>query len=124
MEEENIFYNNHETYVKWMQSIFILNLEKMISKTVFISRINTTEIEISIQNPFIITITSIFKNHSLFLFKQLTELAVIDYPTKSNRFKINYVLSSITFNTKLILSVHVKELQPILSLVELYESAE
>jgi NADH:ubiquinone oxidoreductase subunit C len=77
-----------------------------------------------VQVPYQLTVLSVLKNHSLFLFKQLTELAIIDNPANGSRFKLNYIVTSLKFNSKLIVSVELSDLQQVASLFMVYESAE
>jgi NADH dehydrogenase (ubiquinone) Fe-S protein 3 len=65
----------------------------------------------------------VFKNNSLFQFEQLSELAVIDVPTKFYRFKLNYILFSLRYNTRVIISLKTTEFISISTSSYLYNSA-
>jgi NADH:ubiquinone oxidoreductase subunit C len=98
-------------------------IRKLFEDTVII-RHDKNELELSTKTSDLIAISNFLRNHTLLNFKQLIEIAVIDRPNKINRFKLNYVLFSPLFNTRIIISTEVKEIDILSSLVKLYKSAE
>jgi NADH dehydrogenase (ubiquinone) Fe-S protein 3 len=64
-----------------------------------------------------------FKNHTNCQFKILSDLCVVDYITKNERFEIIYNLLSVRFNSRIKIKVLITELQPINSLVKIYKAA-
>ncbi len=103
----------------------LINLFKNIfsPKAVFY-RHEKSEFEIVVNMSDLLTISNFLKNHTLLNFKQLVEIAVIDRPGKTKRFKLNYILLNCLFNSRIILSTEVTEVDMPLSLVKLYKSAE
>ena len=63
------------------------------------------------------------KNDTNNLFKSLTDIVVIDYPSKKNRFEIIYLLLSYTYNQRITVRIFSNEVLMIESLTVLYTSA-
>ena len=81
--------------------------------------------ELCINIPFnkIIPIFFFLKNHTNAQFKVLSDICVVDYINKKERFEIIYNLLSIRFNNRLKVKVCINELQPIDSIVSIYKTA-
>lgn len=81
--------------------------------------------ELSINIPFnkIIPIFFFLKNHTNAQFKILSDICIVDYINKKERFEIIYNLLSIRFNNRLKVKVVIHELQPIDSIVPIYKTA-
>jgi NADH dehydrogenase (ubiquinone) Fe-S protein 3 len=81
--------------------------------------------ELSINIPFnkIIPIILFFKNHTNCQFKVLSDLCVVDYVTRKERFDVVYNLLSIRFNSRIRIKVSITELQPIDSIINIYKAA-
>jgi NADH:ubiquinone oxidoreductase subunit C len=69
------------------------------------------------------TIFTLFTKFFFFSFKTLSEIAVIDYPNKKCRFKINYLILSYFYNFRLTLSCFISERISLSSLTLVYLSA-
>jgi NADH/F420H2 dehydrogenase subunit C len=63
------------------------------------------------------------KNHSQSQYKVLSDICVVDYPWKENRFEIFYNLLSITFNSRINLIINVDEHYSVESISNLYSVA-
>lgn len=64
-----------------------------------------------------------FKKHTLCLYKQLIDIAVEDTPKYKQRFRINYILSSLQYASKFIISVVTDELNYLPSVAWIFSSA-
>jgi NADH/F420H2 dehydrogenase subunit C len=63
------------------------------------------------------------KNHESCLFQFLTDIVVVDYPQKANRFTVVYNLCSIKYNCRIKVITMVDELTPLSSISDLYKAA-
>ena len=81
--------------------------------------------ELSLQIPFkyLIQIFTVLKYHTNTQFKVLSDICVVDYPSKKNRFEIIYNMLSLHFNSRLRIKVSLNEYQKIPSLTSLYLSS-
>jgi NADH dehydrogenase (ubiquinone) Fe-S protein 3 len=81
--------------------------------------------ELSINIPFnkVIPIMFFLKNHTNCQFKLLSDLCVVDYINRKERFDIIYNLLSIRFNSRIRIKISITELQPIDSIVPIYKAA-
>jgi NADH/F420H2 dehydrogenase subunit C len=81
--------------------------------------------ELSINIPFnkIIPIIFFLKNHTHCQYKVLSDLCVVDYVNKKERFDVIYNLLSIRFNSRIRIKVSITELQPIDSITSIYKAA-
>lgn len=93
---------------------FILNyiLQKFYNVFFFISKKN------------ILIVSNIIKFNSLFQFSILVDATAIDYIEKKKRFNIKYFFLSIFFNTRILLTLKLKEFSFIFSLKSLYNSSK
>jgi len=71
----------------------------------------------------LLPLTLFLKKHSLSCYSQLVDIATEDTPKQRNRFRINYILSSLLYGHKVIVTLSAHELQYIPSLVPLFLSA-
>lgn len=63
------------------------------------------------------------KLHSFCKFKSLTDLSVVDFPGKTNRFQLNYLLVSFAYNMRIRIIVESKEMSPIFSITSIFSAA-
>lgn len=63
------------------------------------------------------------KNHYLLQYKTLIGLTAVDYPTKPDRFEVNYFLLSYKLNSRLNIKITTDDINPIHSISEIYSSA-
>lgn len=68
-------------------------------------------------------ILTFLKYHTNTQYKVLSDLCVVDYPTKTNRFEIIYNLLSLQYNSRITVKVSCNELQTVPSIVNIYKSA-
>lgn len=85
--------------------------------------INRGELIFLVPQTFIYNIINFLKNHTQSQFKQLSEITCVDYPAKLNRFELIYVLLSLRYNVRIIISSFINEYQQVDSIVSLYKNA-
>jgi len=71
----------------------------------------------------LIGLSFFLKNHSLSNQTQLVDIAVEDTPKHKNRFRINYIFSSILYSHKILLTITAHELHYLPSLSSIFFSA-
>jgi len=69
-------------------------------------------------------VLNFFQNHSLFLLKQLQEIACVDRPEKELRFSVTYTLYSVKYNTNVLITVQVPIQSNLYSVTQIYEGAD
>lgn len=78
---------------------------------------------IQISNYNIFSFLFFLKKHSIFQLKNLIDIVVVDTPEKRYRFSVTYLLSSDFFNIKVLLSSKVRESFGLISIANLFNSA-
>ena len=107
--------------------ISLIDLEKKINSELT-TKINSTEIKhnqlyIEINKEDLIDVTLFIKTNKDTKFRQLIDITVVDYPEKTQRFKIVYLFLSHEFNQRIILSYEISENEVISSLTSVFPSA-
>ena len=107
--------------------INLIDLEKKINSELT-TKINSTEIKhnqlyIEIDKEDLIDVTLFIKTNKNTKFRQLIDITVVDYPEKTQRFKIVYLFLSHEFNQRVILSYLINENEVISSLTSVFPSA-
>ena len=105
----------------------LIDLEKKINSELT-TKINSTEIKhnqlyIEIDKEDLIDVTLFIKTNKNTKFRQLIDITVVDYPEKTQRFKIVYLFLSHEFNQRVILSYLINENEVISSLTSVFPSA-
>jgi|TARA_Y100000389_G_scaffold137904_1_gene135556 NADH-quinone oxidoreductase subunit C len=105
----------------------LTDLEKKINSELT-TKINKSEIKysqlyIEIDKEDLIDTIIFLKTNNDTKFKQLIDITTVDYPEKSKRFKMVYLLLSHEFNQRIILSYFVNENEVINSLTSIFPAA-
>ena len=105
----------------------LTDLEKKINSELT-TKIKKTEIKhdqlyINIDSEDLIEVTLFIKSNQNTKFRQLTDITVVDYPEKTQRFKVVYLFLSHEFNQRIILSYLISENEVIPSLTSIYPAA-
>jgi NADH-quinone oxidoreductase subunit C len=105
----------------------LIDLEKKINSELN-TKIKKTNIKhdqlyIEINVDDLIDVSLFLKTNKSFKFRQLIDFTVVDYPEKSQRFKIVYMFLSHEFNQRLLLSSFINENEVIPSLTSIFPSA-
>ena len=103
------------------------NLEKKINSELS-TKINKTEIKhnqiyIEIDKDDLIDVVLFLKTNKDTKFRQLIDITVVDYPEKTQRFKVVYLFLSHEFNQRIILSYFINENEVISSLTSIYPAS-
>ncbi len=105
----------------------LLDLEKRINSELTTkiknSKINHDQIFLEIDKENLIDVTQFIKTHKDMRFRQLIDITVVDYPEKTQRFKIVYLFLSHEFNQRIVLSYFINENEVISSLTTIFPSA-
>ena len=107
--------------------INLTELEKKINSELT-TRIKKSEIRhdqlyLNIDNKDLIDVTLFIKSNENTKFRQLIDITVVDYPEKTQRFKVVYLFLSHEFNQRIILSYLISENEVITSLTAIYPAA-
>ena len=107
--------------------INLIDLEKKINSELT-TKIKKTEIKhnqiyVEIDKEDLMEVTLFIKNNKDTKFRQLIDITVVDYPEKTQRFKIVYLFLSHEFNQRMILSYFINENEVISSLTSIFPSA-
>ena len=105
----------------------LIDLEKKInselSTKINISEIKHNQIYLEIDSEDLINVVLFVKTNKDTKFRQLIDITVVDYPERSERFKIVYLFLSHEFNQRMILSYDITENEVISSLTPIFPSA-
>ena len=87
------------------------------------SEIRHEQLYINIDGEDLIDVTLFIKSNKDTKFRQLIDITVVDYPEKSQRFKVVYLFLSHEFNQRIILSYLINENEMIPSLTSIFPAA-
>jgi NADH/F420H2 dehydrogenase subunit C len=107
------FINILTNYRDYLKKLFPQNLSYILNGELFI-KIPQNKLKIFI---------FFLRNHSQSQYKLLSDICVVDYPWKKNRFEIFYNLLSITFNSRINLIINVDEHYSVESISNFYSVA-
>ena len=107
--------------------INLIDLEKKINSELTTkikkSKIKHDQLYINIDSEDLIDVTLFIKTNENTKFRQLIDITAVDYPEKTQRFKIVYLFLSHEFNQRIILSYLINENEVIPSLTSVYPAA-
>ena len=110
-----------------MTDKFLIKIEKLInselSSKILSSKIEFNELIFKISHSEILDIIQFLKYDDRLKFKQLIDIAAIDYPNKEKRFEIVYLLLSIENNARVKLSINFDTNENITSITQIFPSA-
>lgn len=72
----------------------------------------------------IVHVLFFLKHHSQSQFRLLTDICGVDYPEKKKRFEVSYVLLSVLYNVRIVVTTSVDEITPIESVTSIYNCAD
>jgi NADH-quinone oxidoreductase subunit C len=87
------------------------------------SEIRHEQLYVYIESKDLIDVTLFIKTNENTKFRQLIDVTVVDYPEKTQRFKVVYLFLSHEFNQRIILSYLISENEVIPSLTAIYPAA-
>ena len=107
--------------------INLIDLEKKINSELTTkikkSEIRHDQLYINIDSEDLIDVTLFIKTNENTKFRQLIDITVVDYPEKTQRFKVVYLFLSHEFNQRIILSFLINEKEVIQSLTSIFPAS-
>ena len=107
--------------------IDLIDLEKKINSELTTkikkSEVRHRQLYLNIDSKDLIDVTLFIKSNKKAKFKQLIDITVVDYPEKSQRFKMVYLFLSHEINQRIILSYLINENEVIPSLTSIFPAA-
>ena len=105
----------------------LADLEKKINSELT-TKINETKIShnqiyLKIDHEDLLDVVTFLKTNSETKFRQLIDITAVDYPEKTQRFKMVYLFLSHKFNQRVILSFFLNENEPVSSLIKIFPAA-
>ena len=105
----------------------LADLEKKINSELT-TKINETKIShnqiyLKIDHEDLLDVVTFLKTNNETKFRQLIDVTAVDYPEKSQRFKMVYLFLSHKFNQRVILSFFINENEPVSSLTKIFPAA-
>ena len=105
----------------------LADLEKKINSELT-TKINETKIShnqiyLKIDHEDLLDVVTFLKTNSETKFRQLIDITAVDYPEKTQRFKMVYLFLSHKFNQRVILSFFINENEPVSSLTNIFPAA-
>lgn len=107
----------------WLLKSYIKLLSSILGSLAKEIRLKNNDIEIKTTPNNLRSLILFLKNHSLTQYKQLIEIACSDNPGKQWRFSLVYVLNSVLYSTRLLVTIKTNEVNPIPSVIEIFSSA-
>ena len=96
-------------------STTVIDLERTVNSglttTIKKSEINFAQLFIDVDIENIISTILFLKTNEKCRFKQLIDITAVDYPEKEKRFKIVYLLLSHEKNLRIVINIHINEIQ-------------
>jgi NADH/F420H2 dehydrogenase subunit C len=92
-----------------------LNLYKKFLNVIILKKSESRSLILVAKSDYIFELISSLKNNSILQAKVLSDICVIDYPAKSERFEINYNLLSPKYNIRFFVKTYTQAYVPSLS---------
>ena len=99
------------------------NIKLLLSKVLESSKIENNQLFIEVSNKDVYSTIFLLKTNSEFQFKQLIDIIGVDYPEKTDRFKIIYLLLSHKNNLRIVIESTPTANEDIQSIVKIFPSA-
>ena len=109
--------------INWFTKSYTSLVKKVIGSIIKKAYLNNNNITLKTNQSNVKIVLLFLNKHTLCRYKQLIDIAAEDVPTNSNRFTINYIISSITYNHRVLLSITTNELDYLPSAVSIFSSA-
>ena len=105
----------------------LIDLEKKINSELA-TKINETKIShnqiyLKIDHEDLLDVVTFLKTNSETKFRQLIDITAVDYPEKTQRFKMVYLFLSHKFNQRIVLSFFINENELVTSLTNIFPAA-
>ncbi|MCL2567232.1 MAG: NADH-quinone oxidoreductase subunit C [Alphaproteobacteria bacterium] len=117
------FYIPSEEKVKQLEEMQAA-LQSKLGDSIVEAAIINNEAEITIQKESVLKVFKELKDNSKFLFKQLIDIAAVDYPERDQRFEVVYLLLSLANNLRLKVKINISEDFIVDSLTDIYTNSD
>ena len=87
------------------------------------SKISHNQLYLKIDHEDLLEVVTFLKTNSDTKFRQLIDITAVDYPEKSQRFKMLYLFLSHQFNQRIVLSFFINENELVSSLIKIFPAA-
>ncbi len=87
------------------------------------SKISHNQLYLKIDHEDLLEVVTFLKTNSDTKFRQLIDITAVDYPEKSQRFKMLYLFLSHQFNQRIVLSFFINENELVFTLVKIFPAA-
>jgi len=105
----------------------LIDLEKKINSELTTkindSKIFHNQLYLKIDQEDLLDVVTFLKTNSDTKFRQLIDITAVDYPEKSQRFKMVYLFLSHQFNQRIVLSFFINENELVSSLIKIFPSS-
>ena len=101
---------------------FLKSVNLMVPKFVEKSVISKEEITIYTTPDNLVPLMTFLKSHVSCQYEMLLDITAVDYPEREKRFEVVYILSSVKYNSRMIVKVLVDEITPIPTVEKIYPS--
>ena len=119
-----MFLNLIKIYKYWILYLYILILDKILSKKKIKIILNNNFLEVKIIYYNLFNVLTILKYHSLTKFNTLLDIVVYNLFSKKYQFIITYLLKSMRFNSRVNLTTFLKDTTLPASVTLIYPNAE
>ena len=107
----------------WLLKSYTQQLSILTGSLIKEIKIKNNNIEIKTTPNKLRSLLSFLKKHTLCQYQQLVDIACSDVPGKKYRFSVSYLLHSILYNARIVVTVKTNEVIPLPSVTQLFESA-
>jgi NADH:ubiquinone oxidoreductase subunit C len=104
-------------------NLFINYILNLLSKYILDIKVNNKYLKIKIELDSLQFFMKFFFLHSFLRYKLLIDISCIDLLEKVKRFEVNYILLSSDFNSRIILSVDLKQTDILTSLTKIFNGS-
>jgi len=102
---------------------YVKSINLMIPKFIEKSVISKEEVTIYTTPEHIVPLLTFLKKYTNSQYEMLLDITAVDYPEREKRFEVVYMLSSIKYNTRLIVKISVDEVTPVPTIENVYPNA-
>lgn len=81
------------------------------------------ELNITVKTESLKKVLLFLKDHTYSKYEVLIDIVGVDYPSRKDRFEVNYLLLSVRYNARIIVKCSVDEVTPIDSITDIYKAA-
>jgi len=99
------------------------NLQEILKEEIVNVSVIKDELSITVKTNDIKKVLLYLRDHTYSKYEVLIDIVGVDYPSKKDRFEVNYLLLSVRYNSRIIVKCNVDEVTPIDSVTDIYKVA-